>query len=214
MEKKEYERIQKENAQVICRKIKEDVEGEVNKIITAAKKEVNALTVATENEIQKKKSEILLNFHKESQLLKDKIFSTLTLEKKRIILDEKNRFIEEVFTRVKEETEEFRRKPEYMNFLIDAMLNAIAIVDTQDIDLLFSSFDEKIMTVDFKENIEARCRNRLNRTVALTLRKSDFNDIGIIAQSPNGHRVCDNRFLSRFKLKREALYMSLLREVL
>ena len=213
MEKKEYERIQKENAQLICRKIKEDVAREVNEIIAAAKKEVDALTKAAQAEVQKKKDEITKNFQKESQLLKDKIFSTLTLEKKRIILDEKNKFIEEIFARVKEESEEFRRKPEYTNFVIETILNGATVVDTHDSDVVYSSLDENIMTADFKKNIEAQCVTRLKKSVVFQLRKSDFNDIGTIVQSEDGHRVCDNRFLSRFTRKREDVYMALLREV-
>ncbi|MDD5583603.1 MAG: V-type ATP synthase subunit E family protein [Candidatus Omnitrophica bacterium] len=213
MQKKENSHIQEENAEVICRKIKDDVEREVNEIIAAARKEADVIRIAAENEVTKKKDDLLKNFHKESQALKEKIFSTVAIEKKRIILDEKNKFIEEVFAQIKEEAHAFRMRSEYIRFLTAAILDGALTVDAENIDVLYSSLDDKIITEDFKRDIEAQCRTQLNRAVTLQVHKSDFTDIGVIVQSHDGHCMCDNRFLARFALRREEFYMSLLREV-
>ncbi|MDD5194988.1 MAG: V-type ATP synthase subunit E [Candidatus Omnitrophica bacterium] len=213
MKKKDGNQKQEENALVLCRKIKEDVEREINVIILDAQKEAAAIMRLAQEEAANKKDEILKKFNKESQQLKEKIFSTINIEKKRIVLDEKNRLIEEVFEQLKTYAQEFRNKPEYINFLNQAALGGIGTIDADDIDIFYSFLDEKIITADFKKNIENQCRESLKKSVSIKWQKKDFNDIGVIVQSSDGHLVCDNCFLSRFKLKREEFYMSLLREV-
>ena len=213
MEKRNNQEIHRENAEEICRKIKEDADREIKETLERAKKAAAITLGEARLEAERRRQELLKEFDKESQLLKERIFSTINLERKRIILEEKNRLIEDVFEKVKKEAETFRGNKDYRNFLKRAILEGIDIIDTENIDILYSFLDENIIAGGFMDDIKSICRTKGNGNVSLQIKKSDFKDIGVIAQSRDGHLIYDNRFLARLQRAYDGLYLGLLKEI-
>ena len=169
MEKSLYSKIKIEDAEKICKRIIEDATTQGNSMIAAAKKEESNILEEAKKESESKKREIIKKSAIEIEKIRQKVFSTLNLEKKKLFLEEKSRFIETVLEKVKAIAMEFRKDQAYKQFLEKAILEGIDVVAEKDVEVLYSGLDEKIIEEIKIGNIQ--------------FKKSDFKDIGVIIQS-------------------------------
>ncbi|MDP2922849.1 MAG: V-type ATP synthase subunit E family protein, partial [Candidatus Omnitrophota bacterium] len=129
MSKEKYSNVNLQNLEAIRAKIKLEVEEEISDILALAKKESERILKAAKEQAARDKEKALNESDKEIQSLKEKTFSVLNLEKRRIILQEKSVFIENVIRLAKQQAEDFRRSGEYKIFLEKAILEAVAVID-------------------------------------------------------------------------------------
>ena len=155
---------------------------------------------------------MLKSLDEDTQKLKDKILSSLNLEKKRLVLSEKDRFVQAVIARAQEEAAGFRASPDYPAFLEKAVLEGIAVIADSRIEVHYSSLDEKLINEGFIRKIEAACAAGGKKQCALKFHKADFQDIGVIVYSADGRMMFDNRFSARLARMKDELYMNLLNE--
>ncbi len=202
MDKSLYSKAKIEDAGEICRKIIEDASAQADFMLTAAEKEKSGILKEANQEAENKKKEILRKNEIEIEKMKQKIFSTLNLEKKKLFLEEKGRFIEAIIEKVRETAMEFRKDPGYKKFLEKAISEGVEVVGEGEAEVLYSGLDEKIIKGDFIKNING---------VELEFKKSDFKDIGVIAQSKDSRLIYDNTFSARFKRLYDEIYMDLLK---
>ncbi|MCK9614404.1 MAG: V-type ATP synthase subunit E [Candidatus Omnitrophica bacterium] len=202
-----------ENAGEIRKKIHEETEYETKEILARAKTLAKNLLNDTKLAAEKNKADGLLELEKKISTIKERIFSALNLEKKRIIIGEKSKFIEEVFLEVNIQAKAFRGQQEYIPFLKKIILEAIEIIATGNLEILYSPLDEKIINDSFIAEVKNLCQSRTNQEISLKFTKSDFNDIGFIIQSLDGRLIYDARFASRMKLAQDDVYMDLLRKL-
>lgn len=203
--------IKTEDAQEIRRRIIEDANNQAQDILAGADKEKTGLMEEAKAEAEARSKEILKNTDIEIEKTRQRVFSTLNLEKKRLFLEEKAGFIEEILENVKGLASDFRQKQEYREFLEKSILEGVRILGEKEVDIFYSSQDEKILKDDFIKGIKTASRDILGRDVDITFKKSEFKDIGVIAQSKDARLIYDNRFLSRFKRVYEEIYMDLLK---
>jgi len=201
-----------ENADAICEKIRQDAEYETQNLLSDSRKKAEKILAVAKAEAEKKRLELEQETDKEVQRIKDRIFSTLNLEKKRLTLGEKDRFVEAIFEQVRKNAEEFRNSPEYKTFLEKAAIEGIRVIGQPDIEVFCSFLDEHILNDGFIKKIEGFCWDVLKQKCIVKSRKSDFKDLGIIINSQDGRMMFDNRFLSRLKRSHEDIYMELLKE--
>ena len=204
MDKSLYSKAKIDDAGEICRKIIEDASAQADSILKSAGKEKSKILEEADQEAENKKKEALKKNDIEIEKMKQKIFSTLNLEKKKLFLEEKGRFIETVFEKVREIALEFRKDPGYKVFLEKAISEGVEVIGEGDVDVLYSGLDEKIIKADFIKNIKG---------AALEFKKCDFKDIGVITQSKDSRLIYDNTFSARFKRLYDDIYMDLLKGV-
>jgi V/A-type H+-transporting ATPase subunit E len=212
MDKEIYSKVHQENAEEICRKIREDAAYESRVILEKAQKEAENVVGEAKQEAEKNKEAVLKELDREVQALKERIFSTLNLDKRRIVLEEKNKIINEVLEIVKREAQNFRQSQEYVLFLKKAILEGVEVIGGTDISIFYSFLDEKIIDTAFIKEISNLRQDKINKTLSFTFYKSEFSDIGVIIQSKNGRCIYDNRFTSRLNRLYENIYMNLLKE--
>ena len=212
MTKEDYSHIYSKNADDICSKIREEAEYEIKDIIERARKEADRIISEARKEADKKKGVILEELGRDLEKMRDKIEASLNLEKKRIVLQEKSKFAEDVMTAVKKEGELFRSSRDYAAFLKKSALEGAGVVDDEKINVFYSFLDEKMFNDSFMNDIGTFCRDKLHRDISFTFQKMDFKDIGVIVQSIDGRRGYDNRFLVRLKRSYDDIYMRLLKE--
>ncbi|MFA4992085.1 MAG: V-type ATP synthase subunit E [Candidatus Omnitrophota bacterium] len=213
MENKNRPEINKENADKICDRIRSDSEREVLDILDKANLEKKKILDEAAREAGLKKQDMLKALDKDIERLRQKIFSTLNLEKKRLALDEKNRIAEDVFKAAGKLAAEFRDTRGYRDFLEKAILEGMRIVNKDEIDIAYSFMDEKVMKENFENRANDLRRDNSGGGVSIRFQKSDFKDIGVIVRSRDGGLIYDNTFLSRLKRVKEEMYMKLLREM-
>lgn len=204
MAKEIYSKAKIEDAGEICKRIIEDASSQADSILANAKKEKSRILEEADAEAGNRKKILLRKNEVEIERIKQKIFSTLNLEKKKMFLEEKSRFIEAVLEKVKEMALEFRKDPGYRGFLEKAILEGIKVLGEKKAEVLYSSLDEKMINEDFVKNI---------KEAGLDFKKSDFKDIGVIVQSKDSRLIYDNTFSARFKRMHDDIYMELLKGV-
>ncbi len=208
MDKKVLNQLNSENAEAIFRKIREDAEAEAANLLERAQKEAQRMIKDAGLEAQRQKESQLKVLEKEAAQIKERAVSSLNLEKKRRILNERSRFVEAVLEAVKAKAEAFRRSAEYAHFLEKAVLEGIEVIAEDEIEVFYSYLDEAIFSEAFIKKIE----KNLDKRHKLKFTKSDFRDPGVIVDSSDGRMLYDNRFLGRLKRVYDEVYMELLKE--
>lgn len=202
MDKSLYLKVKIEDAEEICKRIIEDAASQADAVLINAKKEKARILEEANIEAENKKKEILKKNEADIEKIKQKIFSTLNLEKKKLFLEEKSGFIKAVLEKAREMAVEFRKNPGYKKFLENAISEGVEVIGGGEIEVLYSGLDEKIIKEDLIKDIKG---------VALKFKKSEFKDIGVIVQSLDSRLIYDNTFSARFKRLHDEIYMNLLR---
>ena len=202
MDKSLYSKAKIEDAGEICRKIVEDATAQADSILASAEKERSKILEEASHEAENKKREALKKNDIEIEKTKQKIFSTLNLEKKKLFLEEKSRFIETALEKVREIAAEFRKDPGYKAFLEKAISEGVEVIGEGEVSVLYSALDEKIIKEELVKNMKG---------VSLEFKKCDFKDIGVIMQSKDSRLIYDNTFSARFKRMHDDIYMDLLK---
>ena len=197
--KKDALKMNGENADEICSRIREESSEEAQLLLGKAHKERERILSEASGEATARIQSILLSAEKEAELKRERIFSTIAIEKRRVSLESRSNAIADVIAAVKREADLFRGGKEYVKFLREAILEGIRIIDDKKAQVFYSHLDEgsisqiKDLFVEFK--------------------KSDFAEIGVIVQSWDGRLLFDNRFSARLKRDYDEIYMKLLKEV-
>lgn len=202
-----------ENAEEIRKKIIESTDYETKEIIERAIKEASRIVSEIKVTAADEEKKRFLESDRQINLLKDKIFSAVNLEKKKIVLNAKGKFIDEVFCEIKKQAEDFRNSEEYEKFLKKEVLESAKVIGVSELDIFYSYIDEKMMNEKFIKEITDFCRIKFNKDFSLQFIKDSFNDIGLLVQSKDGRLIYDNRFLSRLKRSYDEIYMDLLKKL-
>ena len=196
--KKDVSKINGENAGEICSRIREESSGEAEFLLGKAHKERERILSEASKEAQGRARAILSAAEKESAQMRERIFSTVTILKRRVDLEAKSLFIADVVAAVKREAENFRGSLDYVKFLREAVLEGIRIVDDKKAQVFYSHLDEGVIS-QFND-------------LPVEFKKSDSGEIGVIVQSQDGRLLFDNRFSARLKRAYDEIYMKLLKE--
>jgi len=211
MENKVLGQINRENAEEICSLIRKDAQAEVAIVLERARKETEKVLAQAQSQAEQKKQAILKGLDSDIQKLKDKILSSLTLEKKRLVLSEKDKFVQAVIEAAKNEAAGFRASPGYPAFLEKAIIEGIKVIGDSHIEVYYSALDEQLIQEGFIKKIENGCSAAIKRQCALKFHKADFQDPGVIVYSADGRMIFDNRFSARLKRLNEEISMELLK---
>lgn len=212
MDRKILNQKNEENADAICAKIREDADYETKNVLARANKEAEKILKEAQRQAENKKEELLRNLDKEIEKTQERLLSALNLEKKRLVMAEKSKFVEEVLDTVKKQAQDFRNSADYVNFLEKAIIEGTEVIDEADIEIFYSFLDEHIMHDSFIRKIENICSDNLKQKCSIKLKKSDFKDLGVIVNSQDGRMMYDNRFLARLERIYDEVYMELLKE--
>jgi vacuolar-type H+-ATPase subunit E/Vma4 len=196
--KKDVSKVTGENAEIICSRISEESSEETQLLLGKAHKERERILSEAFSEAKESTKSILSSAEKEILQKRERIFSTVAMEKRRVDLQARSLFIGDVIAAVKREAENFRHSGDYAKFLREAILEGIKVVDEKKAIVFYSHFDDGIMS-QFND-------------LPVEFKKSDFGDIGVIVQSQDGRLLFDNRFSARLKRAYDGIYMKLLKE--
>jgi vacuolar-type H+-ATPase subunit E/Vma4 len=211
--KTEEQTRQKKNAGLIIEHIKEESGREAATIIERARSEAEKIGADSVAEIERRRVQMREALQQEVEKMRERIFSSVNLEKKRIALEEKNQFIRHVLDGVGELAGQFRKKPGYDDFLRRAVAEGARVVDATELAITYAAADEKLFLSDgFIPSLESLCRDLLKKPVVFRCVKGDFDEPGVIVSSVDGRIQFDNRFSSRLTRREGEIYERLLKE--
>ncbi|MFA6385006.1 MAG: V-type ATP synthase subunit E family protein [Candidatus Omnitrophota bacterium] len=212
MNKEPVSPMDHENADAICAKIRQDAEAEVKQLSDRAQAQSQEILAQAKTTASAQKAALLHDLEKEIDKSRDRILSTLNLEKKRLILEGKQRFVDQVIAEVRQKAARSRGESAYGKFLSDGILEGMRVLDVPNAVVYYAAQDEHIFNNDFVKKLTDRCGAAMNKTCVLTFNKSDFKDIGVIINSMDGRMMYDNRFSARLERMYDDIYMELLKE--
>jgi vacuolar-type H+-ATPase subunit E/Vma4 len=139
--------------------------------------------------------------------LKERIFSALNLEKRKISLAAKDDFARLVLGRLDSLAADLRKdRNAYRQFLIETIARGARILEAPSIIAMYSFLDETVLKDEgFSTELSARapgCR--------LELKKADFTDIGLLLSTSDGLTIYDNRFQARLKRVLPEVYQGII----
>ncbi|MFH1876030.1 MAG: V-type ATP synthase subunit E family protein [Candidatus Omnitrophota bacterium] len=200
------------NAYEICERIRLDVAAEIEGITSSARREATRILEEARHAAGQEKESLTKQYEQDSNLLRERLFSAINLEKRKIILGAKNVFIETVLARVRDIACAYRSRPGYRDFLINAASEGVVAVGAERVEVVCSALDEALLGESFRKAVCDRARVRLGYEITVTFTSDVFSDIGCLVRSSDGHLICDNRFMARFARIHEELRMKLLEE--
>jgi len=212
MRVKDNSLVNRQDAEIICAKIREEAEYQYREILQKARNEAEEIIQQARRQAESQREELFNALKKELAKAEEKIISMFNLEKKRIILEGKRAFVEDVMDAVKKEAEAFRNSVEYPDFLKKAIMEGLSVIDDENIDVIYSQIDSRFINDAFINEVTLLAKDRFHPGVNIKFQKGDFKDIGIIMQSQDGRRIYDNRFSARLKRVYEDVYAQLLKE--
>lgn len=204
--------INSENAQSICAKILEDADLESKSVIERAKVQAQTISEETKKIFANKKQILLAELEKDLEKSQDKVLSTLNLEKKRILLEARSKFVDSVFTIVKQKALDFRKDSRYPEFIFNSIIEGAQVIEESEIEIFYSYLDEHIFTNEFLDRLKAKILVVMGKSFNISLNKNDYKDLGVIINSKDGRLIFDNRFLSRLGRSYDQFYIELLKE--
>lgn len=212
MDSKLLNKINQENAQVIFSKISEDAQEEIRAILDAAGKESDKIFSRARKVVEDSNRVIFQDMEREIQKSREKSLSSLNLEKKRLVLGEKDKFIQSVLAQVIRRAQDFRQENGYPEFLKNAIIEGAEVIGESDIEIYYSGADERFLNQDFRAEVEKACGQAMKTKRGLKFKKADFSDLGVIVNSTDGRITYDNRFLARLDRVKEDIYFDLLKD--
>ena len=189
-----------ESLKVICARIQKEAQAEVAFLKQKAEHGAQKIVTDAKTEAEQKKNELILSLEEEQQKIRERVFSTLNLEKKKIVLQEKEALADKVMAELKTVAAAFRKSGEYAAFLQAAINEGIRVINAEEVTVVFSPQDEKLINDNFRNKGKYK------------LQKGDFNDLGVLVQSADGRLLFDNRFAARLKRKYDEIYSQLIAE--
>jgi len=196
-----------EQAEEICAEIRRERDEEERVIMEKALKERERLLAEASTEAEKRRASILAGAGKDIEHIKERIFSTVSMEKKRIHLDAKANYIKDIFDGVRREAQAFRGKKDYTAFLKKVILEGLEVIGREKAVILYSRLDGAIFNDSFAKDIRASSGGR-----ELEFRQAPFSDTGVMMESADKRLSFDNRFEARLKRRYDELYMDLAKE--
>jgi vacuolar-type H+-ATPase subunit E/Vma4 len=212
MDKTILSQVNAENAEVICAKIREETDSEVNAILGRAQSQAQQILQEARAQAAQERETQMAILEKDLEKTREKAHSSLSLEKKRFTLEGKNTVVLSVLDLVKHTADDFRRSAGYGDFLQKAIVEGAQVIEQQDLEIRFSYKDERLFDEKFIAQVNAACAAVVSGGCSLRLRKEEFGDIGVIVSSQDGRMMFDNRFTARLERMYESIYMDLLRE--
>lgn len=212
-EKKQDNARQEESAEVICARIKEESAQEATRILDRARQEAGKIISDASNQSEAARAQLLGGLRGELEKARERVFSGLNLEKKRLLLEEKNNFIRQVLDAVREQARQFRGERGYEDFLRKSIAEGLAVIGEEQLVVTYAVSDEPLFSSgEFIRSVDSFCRGRSDKAVTFSYVKGDFEEIGVIVSSAGGRIQFDNRFSSRLARLEGDIYTRLLKE--
>ncbi|MFA5645673.1 MAG: V-type ATP synthase subunit E family protein [Candidatus Ratteibacteria bacterium] len=205
--------VRKKSASALKNAIAEEAQAEVQTISTRAAEEINTIIATAKETAAQIARDAKIAYEKEIAHERQKMLSSLAIDKRRILLQAHQRHVEKILLRVHTMIEKYRDNPEYRKFLLAKVTEGAEIVGGNDIIILYAKPDQALITKEFLAEATDNILSQTKKSVSLSAEEGDFNNPGLIIMSGNKRLLYDATLISRLNRSREAIMMELLKEM-
>ncbi len=179
------------------------------KIIKEGEKKIKEIIEEGRKQGEKERERLIEEMKKEMEQIREKYKTSIRFEKKRAILEERGKFIDEIFEKLEKYGKNFRNNKNYRSFLKKSIIEGIKTIGTKNIIIYYSKYDKEIFNPEFIEEI----KKEIGERIEIELKQEDFEEPGVIISSYDKKVLYDDTFKARIKRKYEEIYKEIVKEV-
>lgn len=191
--------------QVLLGEIRKKAEAESREIIAEAEKTAEQKLTAAEAQGERIKGETKERAEARAESTRETKLANLAMQKKRIRLHQNEEIMQLVMQRVENSIEDKVDTFEYARALEGWAVEACLGIGTEAALLETSRAERKYFDPAKLDGIGKKVRERGGPRMEITLSGNDNSDPGVLARSPDGRLVYDNRIVTRIRRNKNRL---------
>jgi vacuolar-type H+-ATPase subunit E/Vma4 len=201
------------SSDVLRKEILEQSKSEAEEILAQARKECERLLKQAAKEAEEIRAKALHDGLTQAQGIERKILSNVHLEIKKQQLKGREETLRRMIQAVAEKLEQFRRKPEYRQFLGDSIVEAVQALNGDSIHLRVDDIEKEWLKKGLLKETEQMIRDRTGRTVNLMLESEPLGSGGVLAVSEDKRTRYDNSFIAQIRRQEDKIRLSIIKSV-
>jgi len=186
----------------LIRTIRDDSRAEIEDLENEAKKRESQIIAKAQMEAEQIRSSIIFNAQVSAKAIKEEVLAESELALKRKYQTRREKLIEQVFDRVRSSLPGLIDRPEYSEALPGLIKESIKRLGTSEAIL---HLDKRSRDLIDPEQLDAMASSL---DIKVTVGDDLSSGFGVIAISPEGHRVIDNTLESRLESQKSQLRMT------
>ncbi|MEI8012108.1 MAG: V-type ATP synthase subunit E family protein [Candidatus Omnitrophota bacterium] len=124
-----------------------------------------------------------------------KILATISLERRKVLLDAREKVMAQIMGRIRALAEEFRASPEYAPYLKALIIDGALTLGTDEVVVVAAACDREMVNMSFLGDIEQVLKNEHHQAVTLIQQwDATITDIGVILRSKDKRIECNKTF--------------------
>jgi vacuolar-type H+-ATPase subunit E/Vma4 len=194
-----------DNIQAISRAVLKQAQADAERIMADAEARARGIRQQAEAQAADEREQILEAARREAEDTRRQAKAEAELKARMLILERREKLLNGVFDAVREQLPSVRQRKDYDEVVRGLVLEAVEHVGGDSIEIRADPQSEQVLTDDVLAALARRSGTRLQ------LGKPLQDRIGIVAQTPDGHRRYDNTLEARLSRNLDALRPSVYR---
>ncbi len=192
-----------DNVAKITSKILEDAHRKSDEIIDAAELEANEKLETMRRKGEAAEKRLIDEAAKEAEQTRRKIIAESTIKARTIILESKERLIQQAFTKAEEQIEVIHKDKKYPTILVSLAVDTCLQMGGGGLELVVRDEDKGLIKKELKQ-IEKEVSKGAGKASKLRVTTGEIGP-GLIVKSGNGRIGIDSTFRNRLELLRPLL---------
>lgn len=190
---------EEENIQALSRAVMTEARGEAEQTLTEARQKAEAIRSEAEKQAQAERAKILENANKEAARLRGQTVAAAHLKARTMQLEQRELMLNKVFDQAMQQLTEIQKNGSYADIVINLLKESLQRLGSDSAVVLA---DEKARQVLTPERLE-----QLAQETGVKLQLGDplKKGMGVVVQTPDGHRRHDNTLETRMSRLQDSL---------
>jgi len=202
------------SSEELRKEIQEQSQTEAEAILRQAEKEARKIMENAQAEAEKVRSNILKKAEMQAEAVRRRIFSSVHLEIKRKILEDREALLSRLFQKVEDKLNTFRTHRDYVAFLKKLLMEGVLALDAEALRILAGEIEKKLLTRKVLSEIEKEMASKKGKTVTLSLSDETLTEGGVVLVSSDGRTKFDNRFSTRMERMKDEMRVFAMKRVI
>jgi len=202
------------SSEELRKEIQEQSQTEAEAILRQAEKEARKIMENAQAEAEKVRSNILKKAEMQAEAVRRRIFSSVHLEIKRKILEDREALLSRLFQKVEDKLNTFRTHRDYVAFLKKLLMEGVLALDAEALRILAGEIEKKLLTRKVLSEIEKELASKKGKTVTLSLSDETLTEGGVVLVSSDGRTKFDNRFSTRMERMKDEMRVFAMKRVI
>ena len=202
------------SSEELRKEIQEQSQTEAEAILRQAEKEARKIMENAQAEAEKVRSNILKKAEMQAEAVRRRIFSSVHLEIKRKILEDREALLSRLFQKVEDKLNTFRTHRDYVAFLKKLLMEGVLALDAEALRILAGEIEKKLLTRKVLSEIEKELASKKGKTVTLSLSDETLTEGGVVLVSSDGRTKFDNRFSTRMERMKDEMRLFAMKRVI